>query len=689
MQSIGKKYRTRRDNVIDIFEHYKDKRGDLNDGVDIEYLDRRIDSLKKNKFMLAVAGEVKAGKSTFINALLGAEILPVDVLQASSTIVEVCKAPAPFLRVKYLDGTEENFPQQSPPPTHTSDTREAIEKKIKQRLRQICAIREEYRQISTTQIDDDIINNALPAQVDDAYVNKLQGASNEKLAGKHGLIKKYIEQRGRKVPVEIELGYPLEWNFDELRLVDSPGVNATGGVQDRTYQFIAQADAILFVHPIKPVESESFRKFVDNVIPNRSQGMLFLVLTHAGPPNTDDEVEKLCAEAKRLYGDKISEDRILAVDSLLGLIYKDLARGVPLEEIEKCQKKEDAISIHQNRATKKGKKLIDVVRESSGFVELSAAIDEFSMRAPLENLREIVEKIKAGYEAQENRYDEDRKMLEDKRKDPQEFAVNIDHITNDLDQLKLFFNETGDALKKEWTGTQAPWKDPVEELETKYQQLIRESQGIDSLRKNFFDASNSTKDIQKEYSQKLSARITEALEEQGRAFKAKYQISIPQVDLDALEKHAKEAAWSEEAVYETHEVDRKWDFGDWVSLGLARWFRDNKEEVTVQTGTKEVFDEDKFLEGFKTKCESKFCDIIVPALKAGFPKYLEECLNSFKDEMDSLINARQKDLEEVKHKQQSNQEIIAEIEDLGKKKASIQSEKLRCIELLEDLEKLI
>ena len=122
MQSIGKKYRTRRDNVIDIFGHYKNQRGDLNDGVDIEYLGRRIASLKENKFMLAVAGEVKAGKSTFINAFLGAEILPADVLQASSTIVEVCKAPAPFLRVQYLDGTEENFPQQSPH-THKRHTR--------------------------------------------------------------------------------------------------------------------------------------------------------------------------------------------------------------------------------------------------------------------------------------------------------------------------------------------------------------------------------------------------------------------------------------------------------------------------------------------------------------------------------------------------------------------------------------
>jgi ribosome biogenesis GTPase A len=96
---IGKQYKAHKDNVIDLFGEYKTTRGNLNDGVDINFLESRIDSLKKGKFTLAVAGEVKAGKSTFINALLGAEILPSDVLQASSAIVEIFKSENTFLKV--------------------------------------------------------------------------------------------------------------------------------------------------------------------------------------------------------------------------------------------------------------------------------------------------------------------------------------------------------------------------------------------------------------------------------------------------------------------------------------------------------------------------------------------------------------------------------------------------------------
>src|SRR5574344_1789587 len=106
---IGNQYKAHKDNVIDLFNNYKTKRCDLDDGVDIKFLESRVRSLKNGKFTLAVAGEVKAGKSTFLNALLGAEILPSDVLQASSAIVEIFKSDTSFLKVKFADGHEESL----------------------------------------------------------------------------------------------------------------------------------------------------------------------------------------------------------------------------------------------------------------------------------------------------------------------------------------------------------------------------------------------------------------------------------------------------------------------------------------------------------------------------------------------------------------------------------------------------
>ena len=84
-------------------------------------------------------------------------------------------------------------------------------------------------------------------------------------------------------------GFPLKYAFDGLRLVDSPGVNAVGGFQDATHGYIREANAVLFVHSLdSPVESASFRNFVNNVVPEHTRETLFLVLTKSRKNPSDD-----------------------------------------------------------------------------------------------------------------------------------------------------------------------------------------------------------------------------------------------------------------------------------------------------------------------------------------------------------------------------------------------------------------
>ena len=425
---IGKQYQAHKENVIDLFDSYKRKRGDLDDGIDIKFLESRVKSLKNSKFTLAVAGEVKAGKSTFINALLGAEILPSDVLQASSAIVEIFKSEKTFLKVIFADGKNEEIYDTSEAP----DTGEAND-----RLHEICKIHDEYRHIPTTLIDDCIIKSNSSLDIDIAFIKQLEKRAGEHLQDKKSVIEQYISERTKdKIPVEIEFGYPLKWDFDELRIVDSPGVNAIGGVQDISFRFFEDANAILFVHPIKPIESESFKRFVDSVISNRSKETLFLVLTHAGL-YSNDEVERLHVEAKRRYKNVIHENRILVVDSLLKLIHCNLENGFTVKEIRKSENKKKILSSYKEQAEDEGKELIDVVLEGSRFEKMFAAIDEFSMKAPNLQLQEILEQIKTGYEEQEIQLTEKAERLEKKKRNPQEFEEEINRIKDALERYKL------------------------------------------------------------------------------------------------------------------------------------------------------------------------------------------------------------------------------------------------------------
>jgi small GTP-binding protein len=70
----------------------------------LENLRVQIRNLRK-PLCVVLMGEVKAGKSTLVNAIAGGEISPTDVLEATAAIIEVLHGASPRATVKYADGT--------------------------------------------------------------------------------------------------------------------------------------------------------------------------------------------------------------------------------------------------------------------------------------------------------------------------------------------------------------------------------------------------------------------------------------------------------------------------------------------------------------------------------------------------------------------------------------------------------
>lgn len=64
--------------------------------------------LTSNRFHLAVLGQMKRGKSSFINALLGAEVLPTGVLPVTAAIVEIRYGASPAATIHYSTGQSES-----------------------------------------------------------------------------------------------------------------------------------------------------------------------------------------------------------------------------------------------------------------------------------------------------------------------------------------------------------------------------------------------------------------------------------------------------------------------------------------------------------------------------------------------------------------------------------------------------
>ena len=63
--------------------------------------------LASNQLHLAVLGQMKRGKSSFINALLGAEVLPTGVLPVTAAITEIKYGPAPCATILRTTGQRE------------------------------------------------------------------------------------------------------------------------------------------------------------------------------------------------------------------------------------------------------------------------------------------------------------------------------------------------------------------------------------------------------------------------------------------------------------------------------------------------------------------------------------------------------------------------------------------------------
>lgn len=72
-----------------------------------DQLARLSERVSAHQFTLAVLGQFKRGKSTFINALIGASVLPSGVVPVTSVATAVVYGGTPSLEVEYADGHKE------------------------------------------------------------------------------------------------------------------------------------------------------------------------------------------------------------------------------------------------------------------------------------------------------------------------------------------------------------------------------------------------------------------------------------------------------------------------------------------------------------------------------------------------------------------------------------------------------
>lgn len=75
----------------------------------VELTQNALKRLERNSFSVAVVGDFKRGKTTFINALIGEQILPSDILPTTATVNRIAYRSTPSVKICFKNGSEQEI----------------------------------------------------------------------------------------------------------------------------------------------------------------------------------------------------------------------------------------------------------------------------------------------------------------------------------------------------------------------------------------------------------------------------------------------------------------------------------------------------------------------------------------------------------------------------------------------------
>jgi len=211
--------------------------------------------VQADSFKVLVLGEFKRGKSTFINAMLGAEVLPAYAKPCTAIINEVKWGESKRALLHYINSTDNGVKPAS--------------------------------EIPIEQIEDYVV------------------------------IKDNVSEIKENPYEKLELFWPLEICKDGVEIIDSPGLNEYEIRQKVTTDYLATVDAVLFVLSCEVLCSQSELSFIDNNLISMGHEDIFFVCNRINQIRTKErESIKEYAFSKLASRTKRGKESIFFIDAL-------------------------------------------------------------------------------------------------------------------------------------------------------------------------------------------------------------------------------------------------------------------------------------------------------------------------------------------------------------------------------------
>ncbi len=422
----------------------------------------KAEKVRDDRFNLMIAGESKSGKSTFINAYLGIELLPTDVKQCTSAIIEIKNGEEFYVRATYANGRKEEIKENS---------------SAKQFLKDNAALDDKYRDIPVPTINSEIlVKSGLRAHAKGANISvskreveDLLNAPEVQEANIHNIptdeykkkIWDYIQEKKnnwQNIVTKIEVMFPFGDEMRGIEIIDSPGVCAHGGVAEITSKYIESADAIIFLKPVsgQALESTQFNQFMRNTSVARNKNALFLVLTRATNV-TPNDLRRLESEAHKQFN-SLDHRNIILVDSKAELYAKKFSAiddiEAELRRLNETETLDDFVVkayTETNGIFGKGD-LITKLQEMSRFEQIYNSLEVFGRKAHYILLGSLLDSICKIYTKLWNDLNLQVDMFRQKGEDPNELAKKIANIKGELDVINNKMYKGVDAVVRRFRG---------------------------------------------------------------------------------------------------------------------------------------------------------------------------------------------------------------------------------------------
>ena len=667
-------YEEKKQKVLDLNEKFQEiiEKNDVKEKVKqiqkpVNGLDNQIENIKKDIFVLMIAGEAKSGKSTFINAYLGEDILPMDVKQCTSSIIEIKYGEEFSLLAEYA-----------------GDRKEQIKGKenIAKFLKDNAALNDDYRDIPVPTINNEILVKCKGKISERVVEDLIKGVKEDNIYNLseeeyNGKIKRYIEENKNKwqnIITKMVILYPFKIeSLKNIEIIDSPGVNAAGHVGDVSENYIETANAIMFLKSItgQALESTSFKKFLDKGSVERNKGTLFLILTHAVNVNGEN-LEILKKEAKRIYGSKIREEQIVAVDSKVQMFLNEISKYSTyddieeyLDELEKTNQFEDFMNPPRRMRGEKSS-YIEYLIEKSRFKDINEAIEKFARKSQyyalneaVNNISNICEKIKAGISDNIERYES--KIT----KDPTEFAKEISEIQKKIDEINIKISRKVDEVRCKYINSKGiiekKAEEKISELEKEIKSLDAENDdSINELEKISFRKIEEQKEFQKVIKEEIVKECNETLILLSDGSKISYQVLEPNFTEEDFKnmKDETEKEANEKKSYETGVTFKKTHF--YSEYSRNKHFKILKNNILDR------------IKKIQKEVENNLIDFVLSISD----KYTEELFknaNEEKQKLKELLEEKVK-TEEIKEKIEKLKCIIQEVNTFKEKIENLRKE---------------